>query len=753
MRASISLLTPEKMITANVDSIPPGWRASKYMDFKTRKGKYRLNDKATERKLKKAANFHDIKIDDMKDDSSHSIQFSTGSYLTTVVPLLETFKGLVGTDVVSEGKNGEEIKIDVDKVEDKTDLSNTMVEHIIRLRVGGDDVVVTMYDTTLRMRIQGTGEQVKYTTQVLIPYLEDQVDKNTKASKEFNEMMIAYNFASQTPQASRELANQVEGTSAGPSTNPSFEFQHEEASRGLEAPDPSPSSTQVVGSLGLSLDAPIQVVGPLELSLDASCPALHPTLPAEASRGLEAKDPGPSSEPTSPPPLAQPVVRQPTAPLPLLDVLPPGWIPMGGGSLPASLVSALLKGAKDAEEDPNKDNLQADEVETNKVKVIDVESEVVLIEQDCVCALCDKTFVSKDDLSSHEKQHGELTLINLMRKVLALEAEVKSLSKSAPPACTHTCPPAANPLPIRPSPLLPTFASVTASSPQPEPKKAKQFKPAPRPKGKTDIHLFGDSISTNIVGPAIEKATGSLLRSTKAYAAQADDVAMFQNKVVSKVVRRHQRPVHTAIIGAATVDITNQSTSGGAQDENVITTVASSHSIIESAEFLIKSGKAKQVVLLEHTPRYDNAVKADLAILANKTLHTARNESEYAENIFVGSHTGLDVSAEERIRRFTNDGSNSHSKHVRLGANDQLHMYSQLGALALTNSLTNILNQAGLVKERLPTVQQARFPTATSQFDWQEPPPQRGFQSQGRIRSQNQNAFRIPTSNRFQGFW
>ena len=303
MRASISLLTPEKMITANVDSIPPGWRASKYMDFKTRKGKYRLNDKATERKLKKAANFHDIKIDDMKDDSSHSIQFSTGSYLTTVVPLLETFKGLVGTDVVSEGKNGEEIKIDVDKVEDKTDLSNTMVEHIIRLRVGGDDVVVTMYDTTLRMRIQGTGEQVKYTTQVLIPYLEDQVDKNTKASKEFNEMMIAYNFASQPPQASRELANQVEGTSAGPSTNPSFEFQHEEASRGLEAPDPSPSSTQVVGSLGLSLDAPIQVVGPLELSLDASCHALHPTLPAESSRGLEAKDPWPSAEPTSPPPL------------------------------------------------------------------------------------------------------------------------------------------------------------------------------------------------------------------------------------------------------------------------------------------------------------------------------------------------------------------------------------------------------------------------------------------------------------------
>ena len=298
------------------------------------------------------------------------------------------------------------------------------------------------------------------------------------------------------------------------------------------------------------------------------------------------------------------------------------------------------------------------------------------------------------------------------------------------------------------------FASVTASSPQPEPKKVKQFKPAPRPKGKTDIHLFGDSISTNIVGPTIEKATGALLRSTKAYAAQADDVAMFQNKVVSRVVRKHQRPVHTAIIGAATVDITNQSTAGGAQDENVTTTVASSHSIIESAEFLIKSGKAKQVVLLEHTPRYDDAAKADLAILANKTLHTARNESEYAENIFVGSHTGLNVGEEERARRFTNDGSNSHSKHVRLGANDQLHMYSQLGALALTKSLTHILYQAGLVKERIPSVQQAHSLSSTSPYDWQEPPPQRGFQPQGRTRSQNQsNTFQIPTFNRFQGFW
>ena len=80
-------------------------------------------------------------------------------------------------------------------------------------------------------------------------------------------------------------------------------------------------------------------------------------------------------------------------------------------------------------------------------------------------------------------------------------------------------------------------------------------------------------------------------------------------------------------------------------------------------------------------------------------------------------------------------------------------MYSQAGALAITKSLTNILAQAGLVKERIPSGQQVHSPISTSPYDWQEPPPQRGFQSQGRIRSQNQNAFQIPTSNRFQGFW
>ena len=49
----------------------------------------------------------------------------------------------------------------------------------------------------------------------------------------------------------------------------------------------------------------------------------------------------------------------------------------------------------------------------------------------------------------------------------------------------------------------------------------------------------------------------------------------------------------------------------------------------------------------------------------------------------------------EKRRRFTNDGSNGHSRHVRNGAYDGLHMYSQAGAEAFTASLITILKEAG----------------------------------------------------------
>ena len=199
-----------------------------------------------------------------------------------------------------------------------------------------------------------------------------------------------------------------------------------------------------------------------------------------------------------------------------------------------------------------------------------------------------------------------------------------------------------------------------------------------------------------------------------------------------------------------TVEITNQNTVGGVDEDNVVVTVASSHAQIENAEYLVKAGLARQVLILEHTPRHDNEAKAELAELANKTLHSAREQSEFAECILVGEHTGLQVDDAKMEERFTNNGTNRHSKHVRIGAYDGLHMYSQQGALAFTSSLINIMKQAGLVKKEQQQKQQQPAPAPSR--GWELPQARRGFQPKQPQSSPTQK-FQIPTNNRFEVFW
>ena len=444
---------------------------------------------------------------------------------------------------------------------------------------------------------------------------------------------------------------------------------------------------------------------------------------------------------------------------------------------PTHLVTALIhnnqEGTKDTIEDDEAKQRKITDFFKSKAKTVIVEVEENKKEEieigSCTfqCAVCNKLCKSKTEAEEHFSTHGaNETIISLMQKIYEqgrlfqqtaseYKKEVAELKQKVHVLQTSQSrvqvPPQPQPAPQRCQ--LPTYASKAkpANSP-PNPKKqtfqkkGKSFQPALRPKGKIDIQLFGDSISTNLVGPKLEAASGSMLRKTKAYAAQVDEVAKFKDKAVSNMVRKQKRAVHTAILGAPTVDITNQSTEGGVADENVVTTVASSHAQIENAEYLVKSGLAQQVLVLEHTPRHDDPAKSELASLANKTLHSARNESEFSENIMIGTHSGLRVDGMEKRRRFTNDGSNGHSRHVRNGAYDGLHMYSQAGAEAFTASLINILKEAGLVRK-----EQSRRSAASG--TWESQPAARGFQAnQSRRTRPEVNEFQIPTSNRFSAF-
>ena len=153
--------------------------------------------------------------------------------------------------------------------------------------------------------------------------------------------------------------------------------------------------------------------------------------------------------------------------------------------------------------------------------------------------------------------------------------------------------------------------------------------------------------------------------------------------------------------------------------------------------------------MLEHIPRHDDAAKAELANMANNMMQNAREESEFAECILIGKHSGLEVDQVERRKRFTNDGSNWHSKHVKHGAYDGLHMYSQAGAEAFTNSLINILKQAGLCRREERQQNEKRRIGG----GWLNQPTARGFQASQQRRSLPAvEEFQIPTSNRFSVF-
>ena len=133
------------------------------------------------------------------------------------------------------------------------------------------------------------------------------------------------------------------------------------------------------------------------------------------------------------------------------------------------------------------------------------------------------------------------------------------------------------------------------------------FRPAPRASGKVEHLLLADSVTRALVYPRLEAPTGSTIRQVNTYSSQYDERAHKPHRNVAEVLRQEleKKKYHTVLLGAPTVDITNQDVSFGIIDDNVAETVASSCSMVESAEYTIKSGRAGKVILLQHPDRFD----------------------------------------------------------------------------------------------------------------------------------------------------
>jgi hypothetical protein len=138
--------------------------------------KYYLNYKATEDKLVKGANSKDF-ISVVNGDNSYTLTFSTGSYVIVVMPLLKFWKET--TKISSDDTDG--LETEVLSVETKVDKAGTIERHTVKLQVEDEVVTITLYDTTLKILVQGGSQQVQFTTRALIPFLVGRIrecDKN-----------------------------------------------------------------------------------------------------------------------------------------------------------------------------------------------------------------------------------------------------------------------------------------------------------------------------------------------------------------------------------------------------------------------------------------------------------------------------------------------------------------------------------------------------------------------------------------------
>ena len=145
------------------------------------KARYFLNDEATFKKLKSAADKDNIKVTDNK--GSKTIEFSTGAYVSVVLPLIRMWEDIKGHSIRPEDVDG--MDINVIEIETEKDLKGTIVQYLVELKEG-IKVKVTCYDTTLSMMIQSGKMLEDYCSRVLLPYLHSEIQVLGRVIEEKN---------------------------------------------------------------------------------------------------------------------------------------------------------------------------------------------------------------------------------------------------------------------------------------------------------------------------------------------------------------------------------------------------------------------------------------------------------------------------------------------------------------------------------------------------------------------------------------
>ena len=110
---------------------------------------YELSDKKAKSNLVKGAAREALAIYERQ--KCTVLQFSVGSYLKTVIPMVCEWSNLKG-EVIIDG-----VKMMVEEVRQGFDEKKKHVETLLKFKVLGNKITVACYNTTQRMKVEGRG--------------------------------------------------------------------------------------------------------------------------------------------------------------------------------------------------------------------------------------------------------------------------------------------------------------------------------------------------------------------------------------------------------------------------------------------------------------------------------------------------------------------------------------------------------------------------------------------------------------------
>ena len=140
----------------------------------------------------------------------------------------------------------------------------------------------------------------------------------------------------------------------------------------------------------------------------------------------------------------------------------------------------------------------------------------------------------------------------------------------------------------------------------------------------------------------MEELNKCRIRSARAHNSKYDKNAILLTKNYHDVTKLHlknpgRENFDVLVLSSPTVDITNIDTNNKDAEQKVI---KSCRNIVELANEALEENKhLKNVVIMEHPPRFDDKLRTQLARFANTTFNQLWASSLHKDKIVIGRHS------------------------------------------------------------------------------------------------------------------